>query len=42
MAKKQLSAEQKKLDVDLWIVTIVTLGVFLFVCGNERAADGFC
>lgn len=41
MAKKQLSAEQKKLDVDLWIVTIVTLGVS-FVCGNERAADGFC
>lgn len=29
MAKKQLSAEQKKLDVDLWIVTIVTFGVFL-------------
>lgn len=30
MAKKQVSAEQKKLDTDLWIIMLVTLGAFLF------------
>lgn len=27
--KQQLSAEQKKLDLDLWIIVLVTLGVYL-------------
>ena len=29
MVKHQLSAEQKRLDTDLWIIALVTLGVFL-------------
>lgn len=29
MAKKPLSLEEKKLDVDLWIIALITLGVFL-------------
>ena len=29
MAKQQLSAEQKRLDADIWIIALVTLGVFL-------------
>lgn len=29
MKKKQLSAEQKRLDKDIWIILLVTLGVFL-------------
>ena len=28
MKKKQLSAEEKRLDNDLWIILLVTLGVF--------------
>lgn len=37
MAKKQISAEQKKLDIDLWIILLVTMGVFLFYAaiGNQ-------
>ena len=30
MVKQQLSAEQKRLDTDIWIIALVTLGVFLF------------
>ena len=30
MAKQQLSAEQKRLDTDIWIIALVTLGIFLF------------
>lgn len=30
MKKSQLSEEQKRLDTDLWIIALVTLGVFLF------------
>lgn len=30
MAKQQLSIEQKRLDTDIWIIALVTLGVFLF------------
>ena len=41
MAKKQLSAEQKKLDVGLWIVTIVTLGVFLLFAVMREQLMGF-
>ena len=29
MAKQQLSAEQKQLDIDIWIIALVTFGVFL-------------
>lgn len=29
MARKQLSAEQKKLDTDIWIIVLVTFGFFL-------------
>ena len=29
MAKQQLSAEQKRLEMDIWIIALVTLGVFL-------------
>lgn len=29
MAKQQLSAEQKLLETDIWIIALVTLGVFL-------------
>ena len=29
MAKQQLSAEQKRLDTDIWIIALVTLGSFL-------------
>ncbi|MDO5294320.1 MAG: hypothetical protein Q4F05_16410 [bacterium] len=29
MAKKQLSADQKRLDLDLWIIGLVTLAVFV-------------
>lgn len=29
MAKQRLSAEQKRLDADIWIIALVTLGVFL-------------
>ena len=29
MAKQQLSAEQKRLETDIWIIALVTLGVFL-------------
>ena len=29
MAKQQLTAEQKRLDTDLWIIGLVTLGIFL-------------
>lgn len=29
MAKQRLSAEQKRLDTDIWIIALVTLGSFL-------------
>ena len=29
MAKQQLSEEQKRLETDIWIIALVTLGVFL-------------
>ena len=37
MRKPQLSAEQKRLDIDLWIIALVTLGVFLLYAalGNQ-------
>ena len=30
MKKQQLSVEQKRLDTDIWIIALVTFGVFLF------------
>jgi len=37
MAKKPLSLEQKRLDIDLWIIALVTLGVFFgyAIMGNQ-------
>lgn len=37
MEKKQRTAEEKRLDVDLWIIVLVTLGVFIVyaVAGNQ-------
>lgn len=37
MAKKQLTDEQKRLDTDIWIIALVTLGVFGFnaMMGNQ-------
>ena len=30
MKKRQLSEEQKRLDTDIWIIVLITLGTFLF------------
>ncbi len=30
MRKKQLTAAEKRLDTDLWIIALVTMGVFRF------------
>lgn len=40
MAKKQLSIEQKRLDIDIWIIALITFGVFLCyaVTGNQLMA----
>ena len=37
MEKKQRTAEEKRLDVDLWIIALVTFGVFIVyaVAGNQ-------
>ncbi|MBE6023451.1 MAG: hypothetical protein E7231_09490 [Cellulosilyticum sp.] len=37
MEKKQLTIEQKRLEADIWIISIITLGVFLFYAtkGNQ-------
>lgn len=37
MVKKFLTEEQKKLDIDLWIIILVTMGSFLLyaLCGNQ-------
>ena len=29
MAKQQLSAERKRLETDIWMIALVTFGVFL-------------
>ena len=41
MAKQQLSAEQKRLDTDIWIIALVTLGVFLFYATTGKQLMGF-
>ena len=41
MAKQQLSAEQKRLDTDIWIIALVTLGVFLFYATTGKQLMSF-
>lgn len=41
MAKQQLSAEQKRLDTDIWIIALVTLGVFLFYAATGKQLMSF-
>jgi len=41
MAKQQLSAEQKRLDTDIWIIALVTLGVFLFYGATGKQLMNF-
>lgn len=40
MAEKQLSLEEKRLDIDIWIIALITFGVFLCyaVMGNQLVA----
>ena len=40
MNKKQLTAEQKRLDVDLWIILLVTVGVFVAYASLGRQIIG--
>ncbi|EPZ57328.1 hypothetical protein H477_2406 [[Clostridium] sordellii ATCC 9714] len=37
MGKKDLTLEQKKLDTDIWIIALITMGMFLFymMFGNQ-------
>ncbi|CEN78313.1 hypothetical protein [Paraclostridium sordellii] len=37
MGKKNLTLEQKKLDTDIWIIALITMGMFLFymMFGNQ-------
>ena len=37
MGKKQLTVQERQLDVDLWIIALVTLGVFMYsaVAGDQ-------
>lgn len=35
MGKKQLTAEEKRLDVDLWIIALVTFGVFFYYAAAQ-------
>ena len=41
MKKQQLSAEQKRLETDLWIIALVTLGVFLFYAATGKQLTSF-
>ena len=41
MKKQQLSAEQKRLETDLWIIALVTLGVFLFHAATGKQLMSF-
>lgn len=41
MAKQQLSAEQKRLDTDIWIIALVTLGIFLFYAATGKQLMSF-
>ena len=41
MKKQQLSAEQKRLDIDLWIIALVTFGVFLLYAALGKQIEHF-
>ena len=41
MTKQQLSAEQKRLDIDLWIIAVVTFGVFLLYAALRNQIENF-
>lgn len=41
MRKKQLTAEEKRLDADLWIIALVTMGVFLCYAATGDRLMGF-
>lgn len=41
MRKKQLTAEEKRLDTDLWIIALVTMGVFLCYAVTGHQLMGF-
>ena len=41
MKKQQLSAEQKRLETDIWIIALVTLGVFLFYGATGKQLMNF-
>ena len=41
MKKQQLSAEQKRLETDLWIIALVTLVVFLFYAATGKQLMSF-
>lgn len=31
MGKKNLTLEQKKLDTDIWIIALITMGAFYYI-----------
>ena len=41
MKKQQLSVEEKRLDTDLWIILLVTLGVFFFYAAIDNQIMDF-
>ncbi len=41
MRKKQLTATEKRLDTDLWIIALVTMGVFLCCAVTGDRLMGF-
>lgn len=41
MRKKQLTAEERRLDIDLWIIALVTMGVFLCYAVTGDRLMGF-
>lgn len=36
MKKLQLSEEQKRVEIDIWMIALVTVGVFLFYAATWR------
>ncbi len=41
MKKLQLSEEQKRLEIDIWIIALVTLRVFLFYAATGKQLMSF-
>ena len=41
MKKQQLSTEQKRLDIDLWVIALVTFGVFLLYAVLGKQIENF-